>query len=173
MDDIFTVHNGMVQLTPEGEVVPEFKLIRELYKKDAPAYFNYIYFVTKYNSPYSSYSDSVREDKCRKDFLGKLDVTPEIKMAIRKYNEFQETVNIRLLQAARSGCEKLIEFCNSVDLNEKDRQGKLVHKVNDLATTLQKVAGIRQSIDQLEESVRRDVLQGKTKGGKYISQREE
>ena len=172
--NIFTVSDGKVTLNEELALVPEFKEILTKYKGDvAKKYFSYIYFLCDFKSPYSSYSEESRKDICKKDFIPDLEVGIDIIAAVKKYSDFQDTVSLRLLKAAKEGCEKLIHFCNEVDLNERDKQNRPVYKANDLATTLKQVAGIKQSLEQLEDAVKREISQGRTKGGKYVSSRED
>jgi hypothetical protein len=155
-------------------LIPEFKTLYTKNKKDvADKYVSYIYFLCDFKSPYNSYTDEDKERHCKEDFLGDLPETVELKEAIRKYNEFQDTVSMRFLKAAKSGCEKIIEFCNTVDLNERDKTNRPIYKAKEFAETLKQVAAIKQNLEQLEEAVKRDQIQGRTKGGKAISRRED
>jgi hypothetical protein len=109
---------------------------------------------------------------CKKDFIPDMSISPDIREAIIKYKEFQDTPSMRLLRASKRGCEEMIRFLQNIDLSEKTKTGQLLHKVTDLAKTLGDVAKINQNLDMLEESVKREYIQGKTKANKYISSRE-
>lgn len=172
--NIFTVSDGKVTLNEEVSLIPEFKQILNNYKGDvAKKYFSYIYFLCDFKSPYSAYSEEDRKVICKKDFIPDLEITADVIQAVKKYNDFQDTVSLRLFKAAKEGCEKLIHFCNEVDLNERDKQNRPVYKANDLATTLKQVAGIKQSLEQLEDAVKKEISQGRNRGGQFISRREE
>lgn len=171
--NLFNVVDGHVQIIPETLLIPEFNSIFKNHGKGkAERYFSFIYFLCDFKSPYLSYEDTEIEKRCKKDFIDDLLITDDVKEAIRKYKEFQDTPSMRLLQASKRGCEEMIRFLQNIDLSEKTKTGQLLHKVTDLAKTLSDVAKINQNLDMLEESVKREHMQGKTKANKYISTRE-
>lgn len=174
MVHLFEVLDGKIKIVPETLLIPEFKNIYKIHGKDkAEKYFSFIYFLCDFKSAYMSYSDDIVESMCKKDFIPDMEIGPEIREAIKRYKDFQDTPSMRLLRASKRGCEEMIKFLQTIDLSEKTKAGTLVHKVTDLAKTLGDVAKINQNLDMLEESVKREHLQGKTRANKYISTRED
>ena len=174
MVHLFEVIDGKIKIVPETLLIPEFKNIYKIHGKDkAERYFSFIYFLCDFKSPYASYADNEVEQMCKKDFINDLPITPDIREGVAKYKTFQDTPSMRLLKASKRGCEEMIKFLQTIDLSEKTKAGTLVHKITDLAKTLGDVAKINQNLDMLEESVRREHVQGKTKANKYVSSRED
>lgn len=171
---LFEVTEGKVKVLSETLLIPEFNDIYVKYGKDkAGKYFSFIYFLCDFKSPYTTYESTIIEDKVKQDFIPDLEITPEVKVAIDRYREFQDTPSMRLLKASKRACEEMRKFLENIDLNERTKAGTPVYKPADISKALVDVPKIQQSLNMLEESVMREHMQGKTRADKYISSREE
>ena len=171
---LFEVQDGKVKVLDETLLIPEFNSIYTKFGKDkAGKYFSFIYFLCDFKSPYSTYDNEIIEEKVKNDFIPDMEVTEQIKLAIWKYKEFQDTPSMRLLTASKRACEEMRKFLETINLNERTKAGTPVYKPADISKALVDVPKIQQSLDMLEESVMREHMLGKTRAGKYISARED
>ncbi len=173
---IFALRDGKVQVEPANLTIPEFKIIYERDKtKDKTVAFNelcYVYHMADYKSIYHNYSDLEKETKILNDYFkgGKWIPDVVVNEAIRKYRELQETPAMRLSLAARKAVDKLIEHYNSVDLTIVNVKGDLINKERDLSFSLGNVGKIVESLDKVDEKIKKEQLkESKIRGQADIS----
>ena len=158
---LFDLKDGNITVKPEILLIPEFKVIwkrdKSRTKLNAMDEFAYIYYMADFNSPYANYPIKEKEKRL-KLFLEKrkLKVDDKIKEAIRKYAELQETRSIRLLQSAMIACDKLADYFENIDFTLMDDSGKLIYTAKDVATNLANVGKIVESLNKLEEQVKKE-----------------
>ena len=87
--------------------------------------------------------------------LLKVKSTPKIKAAIEKYKELSETSAVKLLKAARESVTKLEAYFRDVDLTLADDNGKPIFHAKDLISNLSNMAKVVQSLDELEDLVKK------------------
>ena len=172
---LFDLKNGNVILNPESLVLPGF---REIWKKDktkgkakATREISYVYFMCDYNSPYAVYPNAKRKDVIIKDYMQEEDweETKEIKEAIKRYVNFQETHTMRLMRAAKGASDKLAGYFENINFLDKDDNGKPIHTAKDVAYNLEKVGNIVDSLDKLETRIKKEVkTESRVRGGGEI-----
>ncbi len=173
---IFVLKDGRVQVDPVNLTIPEF---REIYDrdltKDKVTAFNelcYCYHMADYKSVYNNYDDGEKHTKILADYFKGGSFGPDqlILDAIEKYRSLQETPSMRLLKAARKALNKIIEYFNTVDLSERDGKGAIVNRIGDLTKSASDIGKIVESIDKLEEKIKKEQLrETKIRGQAEIS----
>ena len=119
---LFDLKNGNIILNPDSLVLPGF---REIWKKDktkgkdkATREISYVYFMCDYNSPYAVYPNAKRKAVIIRDYMKEKNwkETEDIKLAIKRYLDFQETHTMRLMRAAKGASDKLAGYFETIDL---------------------------------------------------------
>lgn len=164
-------------------IIPSFMLtvkeFKALYDRDktkdkeqALSEFSYIAHSEDVRSPYREMQDEHRKQTLKQEYLAGKEPDRLVAEAQKKYSELCNTRPIKLLKAAYSGCDKLMEYFHSVDLNEVDEQGKLVNKATDLARNLKEVGGIVEALKKIEELVKQDLSfqKAKIRGNAEVSE---
>lgn len=161
---IFILRDGKVQVAPENLTIPEF---REIYErdqsKDKNTAFNelcYCYHMADYKSVYHNYDDGEKHTRILNDYFkgGSFGPDQVILDAIEKYRSLQMTLTMRLLIAAKTAINKLIEHYTTVDLTALNTKGDLINKERDLSFSLGNVGKIAESLDKLEEKIKKEQL---------------
>lgn len=165
---LFNLRNNMVQIEPEILLIPEVKVLwdRDSSKDKIRAYkeLSYIYFLYDFKSPYQNVDEQHRELEVKKDFLKdeKYPIDKDFQNAIDKYINLQITPSLRLLNAARGAQEKLTTFFKDKGTDDKN-----------YTSNLEKIGKIIESIDKLEERVKKEIkTDEKIRGGGSIGDRE-
>ncbi len=174
---IFTYKEGKIQVEPQNLTIPEFREIYERDKrKDKEIAFSelcYVYHMADYKSFYSNHDDDVKEEKIKADFITDSKWQPDdlVKRAINKYKELTETPSMKLLKDTRIGVEKVRKYYQTVNLNDTDSNGKPINKITDLTSSLASVGKLVDSINAIEERIRKEEsVSTKIRGDKKISE---
>jgi len=152
-------HGNNLVITPEALVIPEFA---DLWKGDktpekrvAKNNLSYIYFLCNYKSVYQSYSTEKRGSVLKRD-LGIKVISVNLKVAIKKYEELQSTPILRLLQSAIGATEETSKYFSNVNYAERDMHGKPVYKPKEVTSCLKDIVGVVDSLEKLEERVKKE-----------------
>lgn len=161
--DVFDIVNDVVVLSPFNKEIPEFKLLKT--KEELL----YVYHMGSYRTPYANYDTGIREDKICKDF--NIVATPYLKAAVIRFIEFQQTPTIKFLDANMKAMEKLRNFLETVDLNERDDKGKPIYKPYDLTAAMEKSGKIVEAVEQLKDKVKKElsVANAKIRGSHSVN----
>lgn len=173
---IFAFKEGKVAIEPLNLTIPELKIIfdRDKSKDKSKAYkdLNYIYHMSDFKSPYNNLDAIERKEQIIKDYYPDgFEEDIEINVAISKYIKLNTTPSMRLLMDARAGVEKIRNYYKEVDLNETDDNGKKVNRLSEISTSLANLGKMVDSIDKLEERVKKEIsISSKIRGDKEISE---
>lgn len=176
--------DGEVELTTEEvKLVPELALIHSLKynkgegdmdgrkRKRAKQELKYLYLAYSTKSPYKDYSKEERIEEAKKDceFNTGWEESTELQLLIKKFQQGEKSKFERLLSAAENFLEKLETHLSKVDFDKTDEKGALVYDPNKILTTLQKLPGLAQTIQELELQIRNgNVGNPKSKGDHEI-----
>jgi len=176
---LFDYRNYQVIIPPDALVIPSFKAIwdrdKTKEKHTATQELSYIYFAYDFKSPYNIYPLNERLIKVISDFIKKPDWTPDslLRSAIDEYNEFQRTYSMRFLESARGLADKLSSYFDEVDFHAVDEKGKPMYSATDAVRNLKEVGNVIESLDKVEEKVKKEVdSKTKVRGQKTIKDRE-
>ena len=172
MAGIFDMKDNKFIVDPNAIIIPPFKDIWDRDKsKNKEIAINelcFIYFVADFNSPYATFPEHEKETRITEDFLVRNKIKPDklVLQGIAVYKQFQETHSMRLLNSARIAADKMSAYFNNIDFDEEDDTGKLKYVAKDVANTLANVGKIVESLDKLEEKVKKEIkTTTKVRGG--------
>lgn len=161
---LFDIVGGNVIMNPTILWIPEFKFLWERdktkHKGNAVKEISYIVFLYSFKSPYLAYSERDRKIKILQDYFGGQEWEPDepVKAAIKRYNDLQETATTRLLNASLRLCDKVTEYFDSIDFNEKDKMGKPIHTLNDVVKNMKDVGPVVKSLETLKDQVLKEQM---------------
>jgi len=169
---LFNLENNKIKVAPEALLISSFKTIwdRDTSKsKDkAISELSFVYFMADYKSIYLSYPESGRASQIISDTIGTKNWRPDdaIKVAIRKYEELQNTPTLRLLKSARHALEEVSVYYDTAKPTDKN--------VVAISNSIEKIGKIAESLDKLEDKIRREIqTEGRSKAGREINPYEE
>ena len=160
--ELFIIEKNKVIASPEALLIKAFKDIwdsdKSLSKDRAVSELAYVYFTTDYKSIYQSYPEGeIRDNKIKEDIIRDKNWKQSdlITIAIKKYEELQETPTLRMLKGARKAANVITSYYGN--LKEDKIDGRTVTSIT---TSLSKIGEVVDSLDKLEQQIRRE-----TKGG--------
>jgi len=172
MASLFDIKGGQIVLNAESLAIPIFN---KLWKRDksktkdrATKEISYIFFMCDFNSPYMAYPNNKRREILLNDFMKdqKWKEDKDIKGAMDKYLEFQETHTMRLMKAAKGAVDKLTSYFENIDFLEKGENGRPLYNAKDVAINLEKVGSIVESLDKLENKIKKEIkTDSRVRGG--------
>jgi len=176
---LFTYKDYKVVIDPNAVAIPPFKAIWERdktkAKHKATQERSYIYFVNDFKSPYSIYPRKDRITKVIGEFIKTPDWQPDsaVRAAEAEYNELQNTYSMRFLESARGLADKLTAYFDEVDFHVTDEKGVPLYKATDAVRNLKEVGSIIESLDKVEQKVKKEVdTKSNIRGKKIIRDRE-
>ena len=144
-------------------LIDEFRTIIKRDKARADREFTYIYLAIDWKSPYNGYSEQERHEAALQD----AHITEEewndplFRAACRKYRALQESNRyVRLLKSAELVTDKIIDYFNNVDLEERDEQtGKYVNKVADIQKAMENASKQIETLKLIESIVKKEIAE--------------
>ena len=86
--------------------------------------------------------------------------------AVVQFEKNNYTMGSKLINSALAGCNKLISYFETVDLNITNENGTLVHKASDLMKNLSTVGKVLEGLKELEKQQHDEVIvDDKIRGG--------
>ena len=160
---LFDLKEGQIVLHPDSLALPPFKRIwnrdKGKGKEKATKEIAYIYYVTDFKSPYSIYPEDRRKTLVAEDFMKDIKYKPDkdVIEAIGFYKKLRETTSMYVLEKAKSAVYKLADYFDNIDFKETDEVGRPIYSAKDVSANLEKVGKIVESLDKLEEKVRKEI----------------
>jgi len=114
------------------------------------------------------YPEKLRHQQLAIDLFGDPNwrASAEIKQVINYYTEISETTSLTLLNSARIACHKLADYFKEIDFTDVTDDGKPIYTAKDVAANLGAVGKIVDSLDALEEKVKKEqTSKSKIRGG--------
>lgn len=163
--DWFELDNkGIVRLKTEAKGIPEIKELLKL--KDTDKYWQYIWHLCSHKSPYATSEDQEREETVRQDFL-KEEPSELLLKTVDRYRNSLETTSMRLLRAAKKAALNI-----AVYLEESAKQEEM-ENIKEVVGTLEKIGKIVESLDKLEDRVKKEITnEERLRGGGTVNNRE-
>lgn len=182
--NIFIIESNIAKPTVEILLVPIFNSIwtrdNSSMKETAIKEFTYIEFMVspKKTNPYSGYKEEVRGQKIANDIFRGQVYTPDylVDEAIQWYNKHLEesSPSMAFLNAAKSAANKLIDFLNNFDMDERTRTGTPIYKPKDITSALNDTPATIKSLNDLTEKVQQELFDiNKTRANKDTNYFEE
>ena len=123
--------------------------------------FTYIQLALCWKSPYADYDEQTRHEEALKDArLSEAEFNdPDFRAACRKYRELQDSNrSIRLLQAAQTAADNLMEYFNHiVDFELRKEDGTPIYKTKDVIAEISSLHKVHEELTLLESQVRKEI----------------
>jgi hypothetical protein len=160
--NLFEIVNDVVTFSPQALMVKPFK---EIWDKDesegktmATLELAYIYYVADERSDFMHILDTderVAEIKTFIDLPDNFDHTrKELVRAVHYYEKLSETTSTKLLQSTRLVLQKISQFLDNIDLDERDdRTKKPVHDIGKITSSVEKIPKLIKAINEIEKEV--------------------
>lgn len=179
MSYLFQIKGNRVYPNPETLLIEPFKSIWERdiseEKIEAIKELSYIEFVAsvKVSNPYRGYPTESRKEILKKEYFDS-EWKPDtlINKGIEKIEEFQTngSETYTYWQSAMKAVEKLEDFFNNIDLDERNKAGTPIYKPSDITKALNDTEKVMQNLTALKKKVDEELFEStRTKGDKQIS----
>lgn len=151
-------------------LIDEFRTLIKRDKDRADREFTYIYLAIDWKSPYANFLEQERHQAALQDAHITEDEfnDPQFRVACRKYRALQESNRyVRLLKSAELVTDKIIDYFNNVDLEERDEQsGKYINKVSDIQKAMKEASEQIETLKLIESLVKKELTeQSQIRGG--------
>ena len=159
---LFDIDNNKVIIHPEALLIQSFKLLwdrdKSKDKSTAMKEIAYVYFMTDFKSPYDRYDSEEKKLQVGADIVGNGKYTPDDKVvaAMTTYKNLQQTFSMKFLESAKVAAKELMNFFNSVDLNERTNSGGVVYKPVDITNALSQSVKVIEALDKWTEKVQKE-----------------
>ncbi len=165
---MFDIKGDRIILNTEDLAIPPFKDHYNNSKDKAHALkeIEYVIWLYKWNTPYEAYPEKDRAKQVAKDVFKDENYTPSeaVNELGKRFIEFQETPNTRLLSASKSAAEGLIEALTQYSQTVMDID--IAIKVTRI---LKDVGNIVKSLDvTMKQAKAEQIESGRVKGGGQI-----
>jgi len=167
-----------IKPTAEAMAMPEFEAIKDKYRQYGKKFrwqkvlaYVYLMHCPCQENGYYVYDESTRRKKLKEDLFGqqsKFDPDdPIVKQAEAKFIEILENVPmIRMLRAIRKSLDELEQFIKTVDISERDKNGKPIYKPQELVKTANEIVALFDKLKKIEKDVYSEYNKiGRIRGG--------
>jgi|TARA_R110000787_G_scaffold63208_6_gene142411 hypothetical protein len=160
--NLFELENNVVTFSPQALLIAPFKEIwdkdKSKGKEDATLKLAFIYYMADERSDFIhilNTDDRVAEIKnfidMPKSFTGK---SKEIVRAVHYYEKISETTSTKLLQSTRLVLQKISEFLDNLNMDERDeRSNKPIHDIGKITASVEKIPRLIKAINEIEKEV--------------------
>jgi hypothetical protein len=158
---VFELKDGIVQVDPDVLTVPEFHAVwkKDKKKNKDTAFLElaYIYHMCDYNSPYSNFPVTKREQSVKEDLIGDVNWKPskEVRAAIEKYRALTITPKQRLYISCKRKLDELAGFMDNTPVDD-DTMKPILEMFNKLTATI-------ANFDKLEDAVSKEQKENNSK----------
>jgi hypothetical protein len=159
--NLFEIINNNVEFSPQALAIKPFKVIWEKDKsKDksrAIQELSFVYYMSDERSDYQFLLDEEqREQEIRKD----LDIDDKwvreqyINDAIAYYVRVSTTTSTLLLASTRNVIQKISNFLDTVDMDERDlRTNKPIHDIGKITASVEKIPKLVRALNEIEKEI--------------------
>ena len=183
---LFKEREGKISIAPEIQKIDAFKQIinrdKDKAKRNAHNELAFIYFWTDYRSPYLNNTEPKRLEVLKKDLRLEDDwkMDAQIKRAIEKYRELNETSTIKTLRTVKETLavtvavtesmrkkieDSLEDYSNSDPTDNSEDITNIIHAVTSLITLSEKIPKTMSILESMEEKAKSESIDDKIWGG--------
>ena len=186
--DLFIIKDNRVYPRPEVLNVPEFQRVWESdptpEKEHAIMKLSFIEFMCSHrkSNPFIGYTnEQEREEKIIESFFSRstdvayddprTDTNVLNAIAFYKRIQYEASPSLRFYEAALNGADKMIEFFNDLNLDEKNsRTGNPLYKPGEITRALKDTSDILKTLGAMRDKVEQEIHESSTgKGGRDIN----
>ena len=169
---LIEVENFEMRITEEFFLAkPLRQLYNKYYEKDNEKFMEYISVIYHYTDPRSSYSYIIDDDERLQEIviqegLSKgFKLTKELQECIECYKTHVITLSYRLLQSTKIAIDKLSNYLEKIDFNEKDNNGKPVYTISTLTQAIRQIPQLSKDLLEAEKIITKEIEEtGRVRG---------
>lgn len=159
---LFELENNVVTFSPQALLISPFKKIWDADKTDdkeeAAMKLGFIYYFADDRSPFLHILDTderIDEIKLFLDLPEKFNGQSEdLLKAIHYYQRLSETTSTKLLGSTRLILQKISEFLDNVNMDERDeKSNKPIHDIGKITSSVEKIPKLIKAINEIEKEV--------------------
>lgn len=157
--NLFELKNYAVTYSPQALMLAPFKKIWDLDltedKEIANKELAYVYYMADDRSDYMFELDELaRGTQVIKDLDLQGWIEPDyVRDAITYYRSMSETTSTKLLESTRGVIQKISEFLDVIDPNERDKMNKPVFNMNQIVGAVEKMPKLLKALNEVEKEV--------------------
>lgn len=168
--ELFELKNNNLDVHPAAYALAPFKpIVNQKSKQKVIKELAYIYFMADYKS---DFSDLLNEEERSVEVKTVLELpknwepSDDVKKAIEFYKNRQMTPSMHLLEATLKMVEKLKQYYENIDLDERDERGKPVHNVASVQKGAGEIGVLTEALKNLREAVAKEIEEAsRVRGG--------
>jgi|TARA_B110000902_G_scaffold219246_1_gene253498 hypothetical protein len=176
--NLFEIENNVVIYSPQALMLEPFKKIWQEDKSEdkiqANLIMSYVYYMADERSDFmhilnvDERMQAIKEAlQLPEDFNGR---SEELIQAMKFYEKLSETTSTKLLQSTRLVLQKISEFLDNINLNERDeRSNKPIHDIGKITGSVEKIPKLIRAINEIEKEVVKEKTLKAQSGTKDIS----
>jgi hypothetical protein len=160
--NLFEIVNNVVTFSPQALLAKPFKSIWDADESEdkmtATLEMAYVYYMADERSDFMHILDMDERAQEVKLWLdmhsGWSGQRKEIVRAIHYYTKLSETTSTKLLQSTRLVLQKISEFLDNINMNERDeRTKKPIHDIGKITGAVEKIPKLIKAINEIEKEV--------------------
>ena len=176
--NLFEIVNNVVTWSPQALAIAPFKKIWDADKsKDkslATLELSFIYYYADERSDFMHILDNEEREKEIKKFIELPESwsanQKEIIRAVHYYEQLSITTSTKLLQSTRLVLQKISEYLDNIDMDERDeRTNKPIHDINKITGAIEKIPKLLKALNDIEKEVIKEKELKAQLGNKSIS----
>ena len=152
------------------------KPLRDLYKKyhdkDWDKFMQLVSFIYHYVDPRSSYAYIVDDAERFNEIVqqeglpAKFKIDKDLQDCIDSYKLRVITLSYKLLQSTRIAIDKLSDFLQNIDFDERDDKGKAVYTISSITQAIRQIPQLSKDLIEAEKIISKEIEEGcKARGG--------
>lgn len=160
--NLFEIVNNVVTFSPQALSIKAFKQIWDADETEdkhiAVLELSYIYYMADDRSDFMHILDMEEREEEVVKFIGLPSKwsgnRKELIRAIHYYEKLSETTSTRLLRSTRLVLQKISEFLDEINMNERDeRTKKPIHDISKITSAVEKIPKLIKAINEIEKEV--------------------
>ena len=175
--NLFELENNVVVFSPQALMIAPFKSIWDADKSkdkvNATLELAFIYYMADERSDFMHILDNDERIEEIKNFINMpkkfTGNSKEIVRAVHYYEQLSATTSTRLLQSTRLILQKISQFLDNVNMEEKDDRGKPVHDITKITSAVEKIPKLIKALNEVEKEVIKEKELKAQSGNKSIS----
>ena len=178
---LFTIVDFEPILSPEALLIEEFKVLHSLEynkqegdsqgreRKRAIQECRFLYHFCDFRSEYSEFEDDEKKEESRvaAGFNEDFEISNELQACIDVFIKLSVTRMLKTLDVAELTLDKLRKHFESIDFNERDKNGALVHKPKEVMASIADLGSVHKKIKELRKLVKEEMKETTTLKGDH------
>ena len=159
-------NNNLCSITPEALGLQAFKVLwdrdKTKTKEKARLDLSFVYFYADWSSPFKRLPKEDKIAQLEKEvYDGNNKVDSKVLNACELYEKIQNegSFSLKYLESVKKTATKISEYLESIDLDERDKQGRFVYNTSTLQKTISDIPETIKKIIEMEKRVEAELSQ--------------